>query len=272
MAEIAIKSLKNEPLYTIKNYDSKITVMINKDDDAFKFVKNPLFLIGMIASEVKLLSNNPNFEKFIQERNSELKEFLEKWSKESNKEEIFRDREVQIPNIENYKLADELIDVHDYLKENCEFKFQFTALSTLASYLHNLQGKIVYTIYTTPENGDYLAELLADKFHKKFTIINAPDRKALDIFLKIPTTDRIIAIREYAVIRGATIATPEKAFLDLVNEVYSHEGLLDKLELKRMFATMQRHKLINYEFLRTYASFIKKSELLEKILGNELQW
>jgi len=271
-AEIVIKSLKNGPLYTIENSDSKITVLINKDDNAFKFVKNPLFLIGIIASEIKLISDNPNFKKSIQERNSELKEFLEKWSNKSDTKEVFRDREIQIPNIANYKLADELIDVHDYLKENFELKFQFTALSTLASYLHNLHRKIIYTIYTTPKNGEYLAELLADKFHKKFTVINAPDRKALGIFLKMPTTDRIIVIREYAVIQGSTIATPEKAFLDLVNEIYSHDSLLDKLELKRIFTTMQRHELINYKVLRTYAKFIKKLDLLEKILGDILQW
>jgi|APSaa5957512535_1039671.scaffolds.fasta_scaffold03200_7 hypothetical protein len=272
IVEIVIKSLKNESLYTINNSDSKINVVINKDNPAFKFVKNPLFLIGMIASEIKLFSDNPNFGKLIQERNNELKEFLETWSEKSDKKEIFRDREVPIPDMENYNLADELVGIHDYLKENFEFKFQFTALSTLTSYLHNLRGKLVYTLYTTPEKGEYLAELLAEKFHKKFTIVHAPDRKALDIFLKMPTTERIIAIREYAVIQGATIATPEKAFLDLVNEVHSHDGMLDELELRRIFATMKRSKLINYENLHTYAKFLKKSELLEKILGDELQW
>ena len=267
--EIGIKSLKNEPLYVIEKHNSKIRVIINKDDESFRFVKNPLFLIGVIASEIKLLGENPNFEQLLEKRNHDLKEFLNTWSEKRNKTEIFRDREVKIPHIPNYKLADELIDVHDYIKENFGFKFQFTALSTLTTYLHNLRGKLIYTLYTEPEKGEYLSELLADKFHKKFTVIHAPDKNALEIFLKMPTTERIISIREYAVIRGATIATPEKAFLDLVNETHSHDGQLDELELKRIFATMKRSNLINYENLRTYAKSIKKLELLEKILGDE---
>lgn len=270
--EIGVKSLKDKPLYIIEKQNSQIRVTINKDDEAFRFVKNPLFLIGIIASEVKLLGENPNFRELLEKRNQYIKEFLDKWSEKRNEKEIFRDREVRIPDIPHYKLADELIDVHDYLKENFEFKFQFTALSTLTPYLHNLRGKLIYTIYTEPEKGDYLAELLADKFHQKFTIMHAPDRKSLDIFLKMPTTERIISIREYAVIKGATIATPEKAFLDLVNETHSHDGQIDELELRRMFATMKRSKLINYEDLRTYAKFIKKTEILEKILVDELQW
>lgn len=270
LVEIGIKSLKNEPLYIIEKHNSKIRVTINKDDEAFRFVKNPLFLIGIIASEIKLLGENPDFERLLEKRNHDIKEFLNTWSEKSNKKEIFRDREVKIPHIPNYKLADELIDVHDYLKENFAFKFQFTALSTLTPYLHNLRGKLVYTIYTEPEKGEYLSELLEEKFHKKFVVIHSPDRKSLDYFLRMSMIDRVITVREYAVIRGATIATPEKAFLDLVNEGYSHDGIIDKLELKRMFATMKRSKLINYENLQTYAKFIKKSELLEKILGDEL--
>ena len=270
LIEIGIKSLKNEPLYIIEKHNSKIRVTINKDDEAFRFVKNPLFLIGIIASEIKLLVENPNFEQLLEKRNHDIKEFLNTWSEKSNKKEIFRDREVKIPHIPNYKLADELIAVHDYLKENFGFKFRFTALSTLTPYLHNLRGKLIYTLYTEPAKGEYLSELLAEKYHEKFTVIHTPDKNVLGMFLKIPTTERIISIREYAVIRGSTIATPEKAFLDLVNETHSHDGQLDNLELKRMFVTMKRSNLINYENLYTYAKSIKKSELLEKILGDEL--
>ena len=272
LIEIGIKSLKNGPLYIIEKQNSKVNVVINKDDEAFRFVKNPLFLIGIIASEIKLLGENPNFEKLLEKRNHDIKEFLNTWSEKSNKKAIFRDREVNIPNIPNYKLADELIEVHDHLKENFGFKFQFTALSTLTPYLHNLRGKIIYTLYTEPEKGEYLSELLAEKFNKKFTIIHAPDKKTLDILLKMPTTERIISIREYAVIRGSTIATPEKAFLDLVNETHSHDGQLGDLELRRMFATMKRSNLVRYENLQTYAKFIKKLDLVEKFLGDEIQW
>ena len=267
VAEIAIKPLKNEPLYTVKNIDSKKTITINSNDSSFKFVKNPLFLIGMIASEVKLLSDNPDFEKFIQERNNELKEFLEKWSEKNDKKETFRDREIPIPDIPHYKLVDELIDLHDFLKENCESKFQFTALSTLTPYLHNLRGKIVYTLYTTPNKGEYVTELLSKECKDNFAIVNKPDLNSLTTLLKMPKIDRIIAVREYSVVKGSTIATPDKAFVDLIVEIYTHDIPLDNMELKRILQTMKRNGLINLEEIQRYGNFVKKSSQLEKLLA-----
>jgi len=266
-AQIVIKSLQTEPLYTVKTIDSKKTIIINSDDTSFKFVKNPLFLIGMIASEIKLLSDNPEFEKFIQERNRELKEFLENWSEKNDKKEIFRDREIQIPHIPHYKLADELIDLHDFLKENCESKFQFTALSTLIPYLHNLRGKIVYTLHTTPNKGEYVTELLSKEFGDRFAIVNKPDLNSLNTLLKMPNIDRIIAVREYSVVKGSSIATPDKAFVDLIVETHTHDIPLDDTELKRILQTMKRNNLINLEEMQRYGNFVKKSSQLEKLLA-----
>ena len=267
--EIEIKPLKNEPLYIIEKHDSRIRVTINKDDEAFGFVKNPLYLIGVIASEIRLLGKDPNFEMLLKKRNQDVREFLNTWSKKGIKEEVSRNREVEIPRIPNYGLADELIEVHDYLKENYGYKFQFTALSTLTPYLHNLRGRLIYTLYTEPSRGEYLSEMLAGRCGSRFTVIHTQDRKALDMFQRMSATERIIGIREYAVIRGATIAAPEKAFLDLINETHGHGGQLDQQELKRMFASMKRSNLINSENLQTCAKFLKKSGLLERILGDE---
>jgi len=267
VAQVAIKPLKTEPLYTVKTVDSKKTITINSDDSSFKFVKNPLFLIGMIASEVKLLSDNPNSEKFIQERNNELKEFLDDWSEKKDQKEIFRDREIPIPNISHYKLVDELISLHDFLEENCESKFQFTALSTLAPYLHNLRGKMVYTLHTTPNKGEYVAKLLSKEFGDRFAIVNKPDLNSLNTLLKMPKIDRIIAVREYSVVKGSTIATPDKAFVDLIVETYTHDIPLDGAELKRILQRMKRNSLINLEEIRRYGNFVKKSPQLEKLLA-----
>lgn len=267
VAEIVIKSLKTEPLYTVKTIDSKKTITINGDDSSFKFVKNPLFLIGMIASEVKLLSDNPDFEKFIQERNNELKEFLENWSEKNDKKEISRDRETKIPYMPNYKLVDELVNLHDFLKENCESKFQFTALSTLTPYLHNLRGKIVYTLHTTPNKGEYITDLLTKEFGDRFAIVNKPDLNSLNTLLKMPNIDRIIAVREYSVVKGSTIATSDKAFVDLIVETHTYDIPLDNTELKRILQTMKRNGLINLEEIHRYGNFVKKSSQLEKLLA-----
>lgn len=264
--EIEIKSLKNKPLYIIESQNSRRKITINKDDEAFKFVKNPLFLIGVIASEVRLLAENPRFEELLEKRNQDINEFLIRWSEKSNKKEIFRDREIKIPDIPNYKLADELIDIHEYLKEKVEFKFQFTAMSTLTPYLHNLRGKIVYTLHTTPDKGEYVVELLSQKFGENFAIVNKPDVNTIDVLFKMPNIDRIIAVREYSVIKGSTIANPEKAFVDLIVERYTYDIPIDETEIKRIFETMRRHNLIDIDELRRYGNFVKKSAQIEKLL------
>ena len=270
LADIRLEALGDLPLYTINSSNSQITVVINKDNRAFKFVKNPLFLIGMIASEIKILATSPNFESVVKERNRSLGKFVEEWSKKPG-EASFRDREVEIPYMVNYKLANDLFEPHEYLKEKIGFRFQFTALSTLVPYLHNLRGKVVYTVYTEPGKGEYLADMLGQKFDSKFVVVNKPKSGMLNMLLQIPTVDRIIAIREYSVIRGSTVAAPEKAYLDLVNE--AGRGIpIDETELRKVFSSMRRYNLIDHTKLRTYANFIKRMGALERILGDRLQW
>ena len=265
LIKIGIESLGNAPLYVIKRQNSDITVIINKDGESFRFVKNPLFLIGMIASEVKILAEHPNFEGPIHQRNDDVNEFLNQWSEKPKKSSI-RERKVKIPHIQHYKLTDELVDLHEYLQENCVFKFQFTALSTLASYLHNLRGKLVYTLHTLPARGEYVAELLSREFGERFAIVNKPDIHSLNTLLRMPNIDRIVAVREYSVIKGSTIATPEKAFVDLIVETYTHDIPLDKTELKRILQTMRRYDLIDLGELRRCGNFVKKSSHIEQLL------
>ena len=82
----------------------------------------------------------------------------------------------------------------------------------------------------------------------------------------MPNIDRIIAIREYAVIKGPTIAMPEKAFVDLVVDVHTHNTPLDDMELRRMLQTMRMYGLIDYDELRRCGNFVKKSSHIEQLL------
>ena len=263
--KVDIKMLKNEPLYTIQKKKSCLKVTINGNDDAFKFVKNPLFMIGMIASEVKLLDKRPEFEELLERRNREMRDFLREWAK-NPKPAAYREREAKMPNFRNYRLADELIDMHEFLKENIDFRFQFTALSTLAPYLHNLRGKLVYTLHTAPNRGEHIADLLSEEFGGAFAIVDRPDHGSLGTLLKMRTVDRIVAIREYRTIKGTTIATPEKAFLDLMVEKYTYNIPLDDTDLKRMLQSMENYNLINHNELERYGKVVKKSVRLENII------
>ena len=193
-----------------------------------------------------------------------MKKFLKEWSEKPKKLES-RVRTSKVPHIQHYKLADELVAIHEFLEENYYYKFQFTALSTLTPYLHNLRGQLVYTLHTQPARGEYLVDMLSE-FDKAFTIVSEPDSKSLYTLLKMPNIDRIIAIREYAVIKGPTIAMPEKAFVDLVVDVHTHNTPLDDMELRRMLQTMRMYGLIDYDELRRCGNFVKKSSHIEQLL------
>ncbi|MCY4491477.1 MAG: ATP-binding protein [Thaumarchaeota archaeon] len=262
--KISLQSLENSPLYVINKQNSETNIIINKNDESFRFVKNPLFLIGMIASEVSLYEQSPNFEKLLHKRNNDMKKFLKEWSEKPKKLES-RVQTSKVPHIQHYKLADELVAIHEFLEENYPYKFQFTALSTLTPYLHNLRGQLVYTLHTQPARGEYLVDMLSE-FDKAFTIVSEPDSKSLYMLLKMPNIDRIIAIREYAVIKGPTIAMPEKAFVDLVVDVHTHNTPLDDMELRRMLQTMRMYGLVDYDELRRCGNFVKKSSHIEQLL------
>ena len=263
--KISIDSLGNAPLYMTKRQNSDIIITINKDNESFRFVKNPLFLIGMIASEVKILAERPDFAESVHQRNEDISRFLSQWS-EKPKKPATRKRRVQVPYIQHYKLTDELIALHEHLQENCDFKFQFTALSTLVPYLHNLRGKLVYTLHTLLGRGEYVVELLSQEFSDQFAIVDEPDTRTLNTLLKMPNVDRVIAVREYSTIKGSTIATPEKAFVDLLVEIYTYNIPLDKTELKRIFQSMKRYNLIDFDELRRCGNSVKKSSHIERLL------
>lgn len=260
---VSIESNRTGSLYSIGGTRSKRTVTINRDSVSFKFVKNPLFLIGMIAAEVRTMHSDQNLENFVQARNESVEKSMQEIIKKNEKNSTSRNREIPIPDIPGYRLEWELVDLHEYLKENFARKFQFTAMSTLVPYLHNLRGKIVYTLHTAPNSGEDIVELLTQKFGDRFVILDQPNSKTLHVFLSMPNIDKIIAIREFETIRGSTIAGPEKAIMDLVVESNTYDIPIESAEVRRIFQNMARHDLIDSDVIHKYAKFIKKLPALE---------
>ena len=272
--KIRLDASEGAPLYAASETgNGGITVTINKTHNAFKFVKNPLFLIGMIASEVKIFAANPGFENVIRERNETFGRFIDEWSAKPEDENMtFPFWQNRLQNIPRYQLNNELYGLYEHLEAKIGFKFQFTGLSTLVPYLHNMLGRIVYTIHTVPGNGQYLTEIAAENLKEGFIAAYRPDFDTIYTLLRTPSIYRVIAVREYATIKGSTVAYPEKAYLDLVNEVVTYDLPLDRLDLARIFSAMHRHGLINPKKLRTYSNFIKKTSTLESILEDRLEW
>lgn len=272
-----MESAGDGQLYTVDEDGTGITVSINRDSGTFRFVRNPLFLIGMIASEVRLLAKQPSLRGALSERNRSIETFIRDWSAGPGQKEggmsargRSRDRIPRLPDIAGYGLADELFDPHEHLQERFDARFQFTALSTLRPYLHNMLGRVVYTVYTVPSRGEDLRDLLAEDFGDRFAVLASPDPGTLRAVLDMPATRTVVAIREYAAIMGPTVAPPEKAYVDLVGEAAAGRVLLDEKDLQRVFSSMKRRELIDPSALRIRATSARKMRILERILGDEV--
>ena len=263
-ATVSIKSLRDEPFYRIDDTGSQTRIVINRDSKAFGLVKNPLFLVAMIASEVNLLAENPNLADIIKSRNTSLASFLDEWSRE--KDAKSRNRSVPIPSIAGYGLEDNLVDLHDFLKDRYEFKFQFTSLSTLAPYLHNLLGKVVYTLHTQPGNGGYLADLLSGKFGADLVAVDRPSRDQLEALLAVGQIRRIVAVQEYSSIPGSTIAGPEKSLVDLVTDMHAHGLVLADSEPAHILEHMRRRNILDMEKLERCARTAHRTAELKELL------
>ena len=256
--------------------DSATRVSINADSDAFRFVKNPLFLIGMIASESKLLASHPEMAGLLAERNREMAGLLSRRRQNTGgnvppapERERWR-RSYSLAESGSYQLSPELVEAHDILVDRHEFKFQFTALSTLSSYMHDLGGKIVYTVHTIPPHGEGIVELLAGSMGGEFAVADKPSAATIETLLRLPRVRRVLAVREYAQITGSTIATPAKAFVDLMMESSAHGVLmLDAIGLRRILKNMLRLGTVNLEDVKRCARASKCTKKLDWLLQKE---
>lgn len=264
-ATVSLESIHGGSLYQISKTDDQFCIIINRSSKAFGFVRNPLFLMALIASEVRLLEKNPNLADIAKSRNVAIESFLDEWSQE--KEPATRNRHVPIPDIPGYGIVDNLIGLHEFLNDMYEFKFQFTSLSTLVPYVHNLLGKVVYTLYTTPGNGRYLTDLITSKFNDDIVIANNPNRDQITALLDVQTIKRLVAVREYSTISGSTIASPEKALVDLITDIRTHGIALPNSEMAHILKRMKMRDILNMKRLEGYAAAARRTAALNELLA-----
>jgi hypothetical protein len=241
-----------DPLYTLKKEGQRYRVIISRNNDAFNYVKNPLLLIGLIGVETRLALQRPKlYEQFLESRNTQWSEFIREWSnKETGSGES---RDIEPPSYRNYGLTDELVEIHEVLKNKYENKFQFTALATLNRYLHNDLGKIMYTLQTIPGSAQYLVDLLKEivgndiLLKNEFTVLPDLKRNELQTALRVSNKSRFIIVRETSEYLGFTIANPEKAWMDLFIEIDTKRLPVAKAELRYVLEALMREKLVTKE-------------------------
>lgn len=223
--------------------------------------------MGVIASEVTMFAQSQDIMSAFQKRNENVGKFLREWTGQENHTptEYARDREDNSQYFPNYGLDKSLAKEYTHLRENSEFKFQFTAMSTLTPYLHAARGKIVYTVYTVPRHSEYVTDLLAEVSDKSTVPVAKPDSNTVGSLLRIQSINSIIAVRENGRIGNSHIAAPDRAFADLVVEAHKYGVPIDDLEMNRMFFTMVSYGLVSADRVRGCARTSKMAKSISAL-------
>ena len=195
-----------------------VQVRIGRKNGAFRLFKNPLFFVALLRIESELVAGNKAGQDFVERRNRMLEEFIAKrlpQQKTTSRPSSSRKESV---HVSRYTLQYELVELHDHLKEHFGSEFQFTGLSTLASFLQNAYSRMIYSVYTTEGAGQVLCDLISDKFDGFVTLLN-PKRRDFEVLFESTQSARFIAVREYGHKLTSSWAEPEKAWLDLYFDV-----------------------------------------------------
>ena len=270
---VRFESSPSEPLYATSVADGAVRVNVNTGNASFGLVGNPAFLVGLIASEAEMISKDPErASQLLEGRNKRIEGFVREWTKKppltdsSASLKHRRFREPSVPNIDGYGLYRDLLEIHDHLRSTYPMRFQFTALSTLRPYLHNLLGKVVYTVHALKGNGNELAGCIMDEFSGR---ISAVDRPTLDTIIALfysGPADTVVAVREYANVPNSTIASPAKALVDLVIEKDVYKMPIHGDEPRMVLYSMLRHGLVDLAEVRRQARRAKQSARIEEII------
>lgn len=196
-------------------------ITINRKSPVFMAASNPLFLVGMIRAEAEMLASAGvdarGMADMVKRRNRLWCKFAMDWSAPLRRGEFVtrRRRRAAIPG---YGLVSELVEMHDLVCEKFADPFQFTALSTLARFLHNEYARVPYHVFTERGRGERLCDLLRKHGGGEFVVLLNPGAVEARTAMDVSDKDRFIVVREFAGPASGTWASPAKAWLDLASE------------------------------------------------------
>ena len=250
-------------MYSVGFEDGAVRVDVDRRSPAFRFVKNPLFLLGLIAAEARLVAADPSLAGAMQERNAAVDKFVREWARGTGEP---RDREPAAEYPPGYGLDDDLVEAHELVCEKFGARFQFTAMSTLRAHLHNLR-RPVYTVHVPPGMGDLLAGIVSDGIGESVAAATNPSAETIEALQGLPRVGAVLAVREYAHIRGPSIAPPEKAYVDLIGEATVHKMPISDDQLRKVYTSMSRRGLVRADKMEMRAKAAKRVSKIKSIIG-----
>ena len=263
-AKIAVrrKTDSQNTLYEAESGSGETRITVNSSSRMFEAFRNPLLLLGLIKIEAEVFGQMGTSRQAIAERNrlwnGFVAAFLPTEKAPATRKTGPRQEPAPLPH---YTLQPELVDLHDYLREVFPHRFQFTGLSTLAPFLHNVHRTLAYNIQAETGTGQELLETITDHDKDHAVLLN-PGPELLLAYIE-RTEDHFIVIREHSERLAYTLASPEKAWLDLFieseNGAAPYEG-----ELVYILDDLLEHGLVSHPKIASLAKR-RGSKILDKM-------
>lgn len=206
--------------YTIDARGSAVNVTVNKKSRLFSAVANPLYLVALAVAEARAAcAPSGGVEAFLDERSSIWMRAMDGWLPKERPPRAKANSGRLKAASNGYRLSRRLEGLGEFLARRYEFVFEFSGLSTLEEYAHNVLGTPIYSLYTEKGQGAYLRDLVIEH-DSDFVTVLGPNGDGMGSLLDANRGRPFVAIREYA--RGGLrrgLAAPAKAWMDLLREV-----------------------------------------------------
>jgi len=239
-------------LYRIVEKGNGKEIVVNRQSEVFRAFRNPLHLLVMIQADAEIFSGDPQTRRSVEVRNG-------RWERRISNLVNVRPKNPSLRNED--MLVSDLRELCGHLVKKYHRRFQFTALSTLATYLNQAYRKVAYTVYTAKGGGECLVDEIQN--HGEFAPILDPTYPQLSTAFRMVENKDIVVVREYASIPKSIVATFDKSWVDLFVEA-TRKGMLQyrmELEMVEGLLNMEmvtEDKLLAWAKRRNVAGRVKE--------------
>ena len=238
--------------YTIDASGPVVSVTVNKKSRLFSAVTNPLYLVALAVSEAKAAcATGVDIGAFLDERSRIWTRAVDGWLPKERplRAKAGRSGAASV----GYRLSRHLKGLGVFLERRYEFVYEFSGLSTLEEYAHNVIGTPIYSLYTEKGQGAYLRDLVTEH-DGTFVPVVGPDGDGMRTLLDANRGRPFVAIREYA--RNSLrhgLASPAKAWMDLLREARYHRMPVLREDLAEILLRLKERGLVERSGLEAVA-------------------
>ncbi len=261
--------------YAVEMRGSAVRVTVNRKSRLFSAVANPLYLVALAVAEARALCTaEGDMGDFLGERSRIWTCSMEGWIPAKQEAVAGSRRQRRRAALDGYRLSRRLEGLGSFLERRYEFVFEFSGLSTLEAYTHNVLGTPIYSLYTEKGQAKYLRDLVMEHDNAIVPVVG-PNGDGMGTLLDANRGRPFVAIREYA--KGSLrrgLAAPAKAWMDLLREVrYHHMPMLDE-DLAAILLRLRERGLASISELEAVARRRGKisdlREFADDVFGREL--